>query len=348
MRVVKRVNATEGKTFEERVKKTLHSLIAKNNDNHIVKLDIYVNSTDLVQFKEEYECFADIIQTEFKNKIPAHSIIYQPLLGNDEFVILAQMYEQSTVEVQYKTLLKHAYVTVKTENSFELFSGAIAFNEDSLLFSTQRCFDFAEQILMAEDLNFGHIYRQYNYIPNVSGASDYDRNKRANLNIFNEVKDLFFEEPLFINGKPLVSNLNNCDSALVIDFNAFQQENMDQQVGFNENLLSESLNAKLIFNDINEFWYYTKPELSSSYSDIEKETIASLKNIFLLKEAANITFDQTKKNFKFIKVFIKESYDNMQLEETILKLLPDTEIILFKSDILPANSNIEIEGMLSC
>ena len=343
MRVVKLISGIEANTFERRVQETLLTLIKKSNGHHIAKLDIFVNSRSEEQFNEEYDFLVDSIKTEFKNKVPAHTVLHQPLLTDDEFVILAQMYEPSAYEVQYKTLLKHSYVTVKNENVLEVFSGAIVFKEDSLLFSAQRCFDFAEQILMAEDLNFGHIYRQWNYIPEITGVSEYDRSQRANLKIFNEIKDLFYEEALFTSGKPLNSNLNNLSDSLIIDFNAIQQQNNPTAPDFYKTVFDEKIEARIVNK---ECWYLAKPNTTPT-TDVEKQTIEALKNIFSLKDSADVNFEQNADNFTFLKVFIKDGATESSVQTTVKEILPETDIVLIKSKTLPLNTIVEIEGLLS-
>lgn len=310
MRIVKFISAKAGNTFESRIKNTLHHILKEDNKQAIVKLDIIINNEVEEEFNEEYECFVETMKTVFKDKMPAHSIVFQHIPGNEEFVIHYQVYENTNI--QYKKLLNHHYVTVKHDAGIELFSGAISFKEDSLLFSAQRCFDFAEQILMAEDLNFGHIYRQWNYIPQINGLSDYDRQKRANIYIFNEIKNIFFEEALLINGNPLESDINNLDRRLSIDFNALgpYPENTHTKLKDKENYTQENtgIKSKFIYNDSHEYWFTSASDHDHISHDIEQQTIQTLKNIFTLKEKYKVE-PNIQDHCKFIKVKIKNSED---------------------------------------
>ncbi len=345
MRFIKLINALEGNSYESRVRNTLQSLLKSNTDNYIVKLDVIINSNGPSSFDEEYNCVKETIVDIFKKKIPAFSIIYQPLCTNTEFTIQYQIYNKST-DVHYKNLLNHPYVTVKHEGGLEVFSGAISFKEDTLLFSAQRCFDFAEQILMAEDLDFGHIYRQWNYIPKINGSSAYDHKERKNINIFNEISNFFYEETLLINGKPVISNINNKNNTLLLDFNAFE-ENTDKKLSnFDLSELSPKLNIELIYNGSNECWFKSNSNTESLSLDIEHQTIQILKSISALKDICKADMD-IDKQFNYIKVTISKSEDCTRVEELITGLLPNVEIFMVKSESNHSNALVEVEGIIS-
>lgn len=225
MRFIKIVEPDDGNTFEIKVTNTLRSLLKNNKDNPIVKLEIFVNSAHLEAFNDEHSYVQETIKAVFTNKIPAFSILYVPASDNLEFTVRYQTCDGNE-NVEFKTLLAHPYVTVKGETGMELFSGGISFKEDSLLFSAQRCFDMAEQILMAEDMNFGHIRRQWNYIPSAKQTAKGEHPIKDELTVFDEVKSFYYEEALFINGQPLNSNLHHFNDTLLIDFIAFAKWNV--------------------------------------------------------------------------------------------------------------------------
>ncbi|MGQ1785595.1 MULTISPECIES: hypothetical protein [unclassified Saccharicrinis] len=349
MRIVNLISAQAGNSFKNRVKNTLHHILKSSDGTSIVKLDFIVNNSDPDHFNKEYECIENALKNVFKDKIPAFSIIFQNICNNEEFVIQYQLYDKA--EVQYKKLLNHYYVTVKHGAGLEVFSGAISFKEDSLLFSAQRCFDFAEQILMAEDLNFGHIYRQWNYIPELNGSSDYDHHERGNLHIFNEIKNFFYEEALFVNGKPLVNNIHNLGDTLVIEFNAFAKfrEAASSKLNLDDNTLIEDkgIKSKFIYNGNNEFWYTSISDLNQIPADIEQQTIQTLKNIFSHKDICKLALN-VQNHFKFIRVNIKNNEDYNRVEEIVRGLLPDVETVITSREFHQHNSLIEIEGLISC
>lgn len=353
MRFVKIVEPDDGDTFEKRVKNTFNSLLKENKDKHIVTLEIFVNSAHAEAFNDEYDCIQEAIKTVFKSKIPASSVLYTPICNGSEFTIHYQMYDNDEV-IEYKTLLTHHYVTAKNKNGIALYSGGIAFNEDSLLFSTQRCFDLAEQILMAEDMNFGHIYRQWNYIPSTKQTSAQKQPYKDELSVFDEIQDFYYEEALFINGKSLSSNTHHFNDRPLINFIAFAADEKNskpdakQEISWTNN--HTDIKVKHPIDGRPELWFSTLPNLdvksdSKNEQDIEKQTIQSLKSIVELLNTSQTLFNP-KLTQSFLKVSIREGQDYKKVEELVKSSLPQIQTLFV--NCVPNNpaSLVEMEGLL--
>lgn len=359
MRFVKIVEPDDGDTFEIRVKNTFNSLLKENKGKHIIALEIFVNSAHIEGFNDEKDCIQEAIKTVFKNKIPASSILYTPICNGSEFTIQYQMYD-GDFEIAYKTLLAHPYVTVKNKTGIELFTSEIAFNEDTLLFSAQRCFDLAEQILMAEDMNFGHIYRQWNYIPNSKQTTQQKQLGKEALSVFDEIQDFYYEDALFINGKPISNNVNYANDTLLINFIAFaaDENNSEAEPKQDINWLNNhsDLKVKRPIANTPELWFSTTPRVTHGASDhktqqlqkqdIEKQTIQHLKSIVGLTKAS-----QTQLNagatLRFLRVSVNQGQDYKKVKELIIVSLPQIQTLFV--NCIPNNSSllVEIEGLIS-
>ncbi|SMO58041.1 hypothetical protein SAMN06265379_10378 [Saccharicrinis carchari] len=359
MRVVKIKEAGKGNTFEIRVQTTLEAIINENKNKQIVKLDVTVNSVHSKNFTDEYDYVQETIKKVFKNKVPAYSILFSPICDDSEFTMQYQIYDMD-VKIQYKTLLKHPYVTAESENGIEIFSGGISFQEDSLLFSAQRCFDLSEQILMAEDMNFGHIHQQWNYIPTPHPNTDTPVEAQDGLQLFNEVQNFYYEPPLFVNGKPLARNRYNYNATLLIDFIAFAVNN---DVVTTKEIPKAAmdwvndhpgLNSKQVVDGKNELWFTSSPgnklaadneAIGKSNKDIEQQTLQSLKSIVSLKDSSH-THLHTKGEFSYLKVTVDQREDYTKVEELIKSSLPGINVffvngISHQSDVL-----VELEGLI--
>ncbi|WP_066630261.1 RidA family protein [Labilibacter marinus] len=346
MRVVKQASARGDKSFENKIKDTLESLIKQYKEYNLAKLDIFVDNAICKENKQIGLSISSIIKDLFKSNSPAFIVHTLDICDNSDIYICAQIFEKSESEIQYKTILKHPYVVIKSNNSTEVLSGSIRFQEDSLLFSAQRCFDFAEQILMAEDMNFGNIYKLCNYIPDINGSSNYENTQRGNLHIFNEIKGFFFEENLFTHGKPIISNRDNSAGSLVIDFNAIIQNNESTDLSIEQNakINSDIINCKSVGNVSNNYWFSSNKDFEIKSDDIEQQTIEIIKAITSLQN--NIKGESAA--LKFINVNIKNKDDFKCVNEIITGIFPDTPIIIYTSDDFKNNLLIEIEGLISC
>ncbi len=357
MRFVEIVEPDDGDTFEMKVRNSFNSLLKENKGKHIVELKMFLNSVHIDAFTDEKNYVEEAIKTIFKNKIPASSIIYTPISNGREFAIQYQIYDGNS-EIEYKTLLAHHYVTAKSKTGTELFSGGISFNEDSLLFAAQHCFDFAEQILMAEDMNFGHIYRQWNYIPSVKQSTNHKHVNNDEVSIFNEIKDFYYEDALFTNGKPISSNIHHFNHTLQIDFIAFAGnvnncKTDKQDISWLNNL--SDFKVKCPNNGSSELWFssinkeaaaeFDSQNMQLPEQDIEKQTLQILKNIVELIKTC-----QTRLNSEaaliFLEVSVKLGQDDKKVEELIKNSLPQIQTLFVNCTPNNTVSLVEIEGLI--
>lgn len=354
MRIIRLFNSLEGNSFESKVKNTLLAIIKESNGKSIVKLNIYLNSDSSENYKDEYITTSNIIKDVFKKNTPAFNIISHNTDKESNFTIEC-VFIDSNLQIKYKSILNHPYVSITHKNGTEIISGGIQFDEESLLFNMQRCFDCAEQILMAEDLNFGHIIIQNNYIPKIEKVSKYDASYISNIEIFNEIKNFFYEEPLFKNGKPLEIILGNYFGNFSMDFTAFSE--------LTDNVKSISIddkivNGKLLKTENNEIWLSNpiseKIRISKTSNDIEQQTFETLKGLlkviksnYLEKTDGFISNQNHAKDlFQLIKIYVKHHSDNKKVKEIISETIPNTKILLLNTDLSVNKLLVDIVGYL--
>jgi hypothetical protein len=381
MRSIQLYNPTEGKSFEIKVKNTLYDIIKKSGNKQIVKLDFYIDSGSQEDFQNEYREIKSIIKGIFKEKTPAFTVISQAPEENKEMIIACHSYNKN-LDVKYKSILDHAYVTVSHNKGLELISGGIQFTEDPFLLSTQRAFDFAEQLLMAEDLNFGHIYRQWNYIPDILHISNISGSDKQNYQIFNEIRSIFYERPLFKSGFPAATGIGCKYGAVTIDFIAFENhtENIKsiassiQKNAFeysNDMLIGFALNgsadkatplferAKFSNIDSKEVWISGTASIENQETkftdDVEKQTLHTLKSIFALIDDKSLSNNNIiplskkplKDCFQQMTAYIKYQSDIPKVKEIVNSSLPNTPCVFVNADICRDNLLVEIEGLVS-
>jgi enamine deaminase RidA (YjgF/YER057c/UK114 family) len=381
MRSIQVYNPDKGKSFEIKVINTLNNIIKNTANKHVVKLDFYIDSNSQEDFQNEYGEIKSIIKDLFKDKTPAFTVISQAPEENKELIVVCHSYEKN-LNIKYKSILDHPYVTVLHNNGLELISGGIQFSEDPFLLGTQRAFDFAEQILMAEDLNFGHIYRQWNYIPDILHISSMGGSDKQNYQIFNEVRSIFYEQPLFKSGFPAATGIGCKYGAVTIDFIAFENhteniksiESSIQRNAFeysNDVLIGCTLNgsiekaaplferAKYSNIDSKEIWISGTASIESQETkfldDIEKQTLHTLKSIFSLIDNTSLSHNDIisssekplKDCFQEMVIYVKHQSDIPKVKEIVTHSLPTTPCLFLNADICRDNLLVEIEGLVS-
>ncbi len=342
MRGIRLYKLLEGSLFETRVSDTLNEINKKTQDSKIVKFNFYINSNNADDFNNCCEAIQTIVKDIYKHKVPALTFISLESVDHKELMIECQSIKDPECTINYKSILKHNYVTISHPKGVELISGGIQFDEDSFLMSVQRSFDFAEQLLMAEDMNFGHIYRQWNFIPNILKQTTFEGNKESYYDLFNEIKQFFFDEPLLKNGHPSHTIAGSTYGNTTLDFNAFN--NYESVVSFNKPEQSIAQGKLLNLTD-QEIWFNST---SNTVQNIKEQTLQSLRDITALIE--KITLEQKNlvpQEIQLLKIYIKNTKDNAQVKEILKTQLPHTTLLLFNTDIYKDDLLIEMEGMTS-
>jgi len=339
----------KGNTLEDRIQLTLQKIKKEVGSNKIVKIDFYLGFCS----KDEYQTLRNEVHTllanEFGNKIPASTVLTNNALSESGQIILCEFINDSSIQVDYKKVLNHPYVTLTHKNGTELISGGIFYNEESVLMSSQRSIDFVEQLLMAEDMDYGHIFKQNNFISEAGEKCAFDGSRQSNSDSFNEIENLFCDPQLYISGKPLTTSINCNFGGITVDFIAFSSHHPDTIS------ISKNTTAQAKYINFNSPEMYFSNVTSCQNDDIEKETLSALTEIFSLIEKQNIDkYDiealnnqNLKEGFSLIKAHVK-SKENLSTVNDILKnVLTNTKIIVLQSENLKPNSNIELEGVIS-
>ncbi len=343
----------EGASFATRVKSTFLEIQTQLANKTVTKLEIHIHSDNTDSFREECKLLNVIIKESFKNKIPATTFISNNPANNEDVLISCQYYSDQNEKINFKKILDHHYVTIEHKNGVELISGGIHFNENSILLNMQRAFDFAEQLLMAEDMNFGHIIRQWDYIPAINENSDYDGTLKNNLEIFNEVKSFFLEESLYKNGYPSVSDNGVYLGGIVIDFMAFNNYNSFSSINIDSDYyLPFSDQAKYLNIENSEIWISGSCLNYDTSKDIEKQTLKALEETFKLIDnkyinELNINIPEPysfKDGFKLIKAYVRHESYNTKVKDMIHSVLPNAECVIINTEFYNKNKLIEIES----
>ncbi|NPA36465.1 MAG: hypothetical protein GXO47_06415 [Chlorobi bacterium] len=198
--------------------------------NTLVKINVFVSSENDNEFFELKNEASSIIETLFENNIPAYTIIPEPpLSGNDVIVEAKVLKPGSEIKIERNTFYKHNYVVVSYNEGKhrEMYTGGLTvdFTEDFIL-GCQQVFDFAEQLLMKEDMNFGNVIKQWNYIPHILEVNKNGNTTLQNYQVFNDIRALFYNPELFKNGYPAATDTGTNNGSVIIDLIAvFNNDN---------------------------------------------------------------------------------------------------------------------------
>ncbi|MCW3806406.1 hypothetical protein [Plebeiibacterium marinum] len=344
----------DSELFETRIHLTISDIKKQLINKIIVKTDFYIDSENNEEFENTCEIIKDNMKLVFKDQIPAITFISQKPESNNELYIVCHTVNQQFAKVNFKKVLDHHYITIEHKNGMELLSGGISFNDSSPLLKIQRTMDLAEQILMAEEMNFGHIFRQWDYIPSIAQKTEFNGSVKTTNEIFNEVKSYFLEEALYKSGYPAVSNINVKNGNFTIDFMAFNNYEAFSSLNVESDYyLPFSDQGKLINIEKEEIWFSGSCLNFEPAKDVEKQILKCLQESFkliekdLVQPSNSPENNSIKANIKYITAYVKhESYNN-KVRDFISQVAPDCTIVITNTEFYQKDKLVEIEGYCS-
>ena len=346
---------------------------------NLVKLNVFIHAEENAEFLEIKKDVRHLIEEIYKKDIPAFTIIAQPPLSGNEVLLEGHVLKtREGVKTERHKFGKHPYVVVSYNGGKrrEVYSGGISFDDGSdFILDCQRVFDFAEQLLMKEDLKFGNVIRQWNYIPSILSEKKVGNNVLQNYQIFNDIRALHYIPELFGNGFPAATGIGCNAGNVTIDFIAVHSEEdttvMPLKNPFQKNaydysgkvLKGEPLSAgrmmpplfergKLVRYPDRDYIYISgtasiRGERTVSEHDAKEQTKITLENIKELTGIKNLSDLDVNINdhplYDYVRVYVKSEEDYIEVKRTVEENMDARNIVYVKGDICRNNLLVEIE-----
>ncbi len=374
-------------SFENQIEQSLtefkNSLAAKGQKvKSVIKLNVFVKSEGIAEFSEIKEIVTGLMNKFFSgSSIPAFTIIGQPpLSGNDVLVEGYFLKSSKEMKIERHKHSKHPYVIVSYDKGKrrEIYSGGITIGKSrDFISDCQKAFDFAEQLLMKEDMNFGNIVRQWNYIPSILAVNKFENSSLQSYQIFNDIRGLYYDPEVFENGFPATTDIGVNTGSVTIDFIAVTsrdemtvmpikslvQENpysYYEKVFEGEALSGESgkkpplfERGKLVsYTDLNYVFISgtasIKGEKTISVGDVEEQTKITIDNIKELTVKKNMESIGVEGNdtptYDYVRVYMKNRADFNAVKKIVEQQMNVKDVIYVEADICRNNLLVEIEA----
>ena len=352
------------------------------NCNKIIKLNIFLSELGNEDFKEAREKAGELIKTIFKDSLPAFTVICQPPLSGNDIVLEGYFLESGKdAKIERKEFYKHPYVVVSMDEGKyrEIYTGGITVdNGENLIYDTQKSFDFAQQILMKEDMTFGNVVRQWNYIPSILEFQDMGGSRLQHYQIFNDIRALYYGDGQFKNGYPAATGIGSSCGSVTIDIIAVDAQenypvtpikNPGQQNAYSysekvlegEALSSESGKKPPLFErgkavstpkENNIYISGTasiKGEDTVAVNDVSKQTRVTIENIEELTTKVNLKDASVHRNgddteYNYVRVYVKKKGDLPAVKRVVEEKMKAGTAVYVHADICRNNLLVEIEA----
>jgi enamine deaminase RidA (YjgF/YER057c/UK114 family) len=373
-------------SIQEQVKHALLNIINRkeliNSSAELLKLSIFVNAESDKSFLEIKDQIRLLIEDIYSKNIPAITVISQPpLSGNDVLIESDWIKTNKHITVDRLQLDNHHYVIVTDhrKNIRKLFSGGISFyNSNDNILEYRQVFEFAEQLLKKENMNFGNIVRQWNYIPHIlSEKKSIHGIKLQRYQIFNDIRSSYFDIDLFKNGYPAATGIGSSTGGITIDFIAvslnfnnivtsirnplqYNAYNYSSKVLEGDPLVAGDIKRPPLFERAKrelfagvEHIYVSGTasiigEKTEGAGNIKKQTEITINNILQLLASDNLDQNRIRIENELIciyaRIYISECDELEEIKSIIKQKLGDCSMVFVKSDICRKDLLIEIEA----
>ncbi|WP_430814272.1 hypothetical protein [Carboxylicivirga sp. RSCT41] len=308
----------------------------------IVKVECYAPVKNNDELTTCTKSFDSVVSEVFKDKIPANLFVAKELADDATKALLKFcICDEKSFTIEYKEFQKFNYCVVKNNEETILISGGISFDQSGdKLRLVQSTFDFMEQLLDHEEMHFGHVSCQTNFINDIQGKKADTTTGWTNVQTINEIRTLYFDPNLFKHGYPLQHTMNSDTDGFVIDFIAAvkdgfptAQYNLDAESEQTQNCFIPGLNK-----------FICRPPVNSGAASSKGQLEEALTSI--IQSADNCGLKLNKKADE-VKITIPDNKDLEEVQHIISKQIDTNKLVIFHSTLESNDLKMDIEIITS-
>ena len=360
----------EGNSWEQMAEELLSSAV---REERVVRLVLFTHCTDNQEYKFQRSFLEQWVERHFVSPRPVVSLVAQkPLVANlvlEVHSLVEAADEALTIEEQF-TSSSVRYLRIATSHYREIIAGGLCADDLNLPVREQseQAFRKVEEILKTEQMNFGDIVRQWNYLERITDITHGNQWYQD----FNDVRTLFYTSSAWESGYPAATGIGTQYGGILIDFNAVSGEvdivplDNDWQraahVYSDEVLISHRADTekgtpkfergKSLSDGQQEVIYISgtaaiRGEESVTTGDVLSQTEITLENIQHLigLEEGRENLPEHSGKLGLLRVYLKNEEDAPAVKADLDKLCPDLPIAYLYADVCREELLIEIEGI---
>ncbi|MFR9603016.1 MAG: hypothetical protein SNG02_03990 [Rikenellaceae bacterium] len=210
---------TQKKSFKEGALELLKR--SQQEEEVIMRITIFGECADNREYKENVEFLEQKVVELYGKNAPLVSYVTQPLLDGGKFVAEVQVIG---VDVEYKELDGLRYIIMKNEDMRRLVvCGVRGCENDSIRKQSDDLFAKLTNLFAYEKFEISDIFRQWNYIPQITAA---DENDYQHYQAFNDSRTEFYRTTNWAKkGYPAATGIGMDCGAVTVDIIAVKPLN---------------------------------------------------------------------------------------------------------------------------
>lgn len=343
----------------------------------VVKQSIFFSATDFQDYlQNKQKLFA--CASKFFTHLPPTSLLSQSPDNASVVLEISLLEGAQASEITLKKSGEISWCVFRRGTTKLIFAAGLQFNEDhdDLLVQSTAAFGLAEQILLAEELAFSDILRQWNYIAQITRLVKIEGKVSQHYQIFNDVRSKYYGKTDFENGYPAATGIGMDWGGVIIDFIA-GTFSADQSIGikspvqfdaytYSKEVLAENCTmndfcrttpkferAKLV-DVCKSRWIFISGTAAivgqdSDHQDsVEHQTGMAIDNIKRLIAADNVgkynVGVTTDPKITYLRVYVKYDTDFEVVRQICRRHFPEIPLSFVIADVCRPELLVEIEG----
>ncbi len=345
-------SATKEGDFKEMCLSVLEQLSACQN---IIKITFFHQPKDNAEYLYNTDIIKECIGNFFDNNTLISYVAQKPY-GTSLVAEVLVMYDDDTVveRKQQYTVLK------KGENRELITAGIICKDLDCSVKEQSRIiFDTLHNILIKEGFSINDIYRQWNYINDITG----EQNGLQNYQEFNDARSSFYSQTEWQNGYPSATGIGQNGGGIMVEIFASKGNTTNTAIdnpmqiaahNYSQNVLAGMSECKTTpkferARLVDDHIYISgtaaiKGEESICSNDSVIQTSATMEIMNCLISPKNIPTNCTSTKYSTLRVYVKHDEDIKAIKEFMDNNYPAPQKIYLKCDICRRELLVEIEG----
>lgn len=343
----------------------------------IMRITIFGKCADDCEYEKNIEFLERTVLELYGSKAPPVSFVTQPLLAGANYVAEIQMI---AVDVARKELNGVRYITMENENMKRLMvCGVHGSVKDSIRKQSDDLFSMIDNILEHEGFVVSDIFRQWNYIPQITAV---DADNYQNYQAFNDSRSEFYRKGDWSqNGYPAATGIGMDCGAVTVDFIAVKPLNdkmkivpIDNDLQLAAHVYSQVVligvekdevegrstpkfeRAKALGNQDEGYICFIsgtaaiRGESSMDSTDAASQAIQTMENIeHLISDHTcdkyGIELSSKSREINSARAYVKFDKDTDGIKRVVEDRWPDTSVIYLLADVCREELLVEIEAV---
>lgn len=339
---------------------------AARNAGTVLRLIVFSAVTDNEEYQQRKRQLEELADVYFQSPRPLISLIAQkPLTA--ELLLEIHSVTSEVIVTELPVSFGH-YLRIEAEDYREVLGSALCADDLTLPVQRQSEITFARmaEVLAAEDMTFGDVVRQWNYLERITACTS----GRQCYQDFNDVRSAFYASSFWETGYPAATGIGMQWGGVQIDFNAVKGnveitslDNDWQRAAhvYSDEVLISHLSqqketpkferGKQLADGRHKMIYISGTAAilgeNSVETGIHSQTEITLKNIQHLigVEEGMDKLSLQSELLQLLRVYLKNAEDALIVKAELDKYCPSVPVAYLLADVCRDELLIEIEGV---